>query len=819
VLVHRSPNVILTNWHVVQDAKVNAAKDRIANVYFPDRDEKNRVITRLDHYLKNDKHLRLDGKVIQYDPERDIAMVQVEQAPDTANAIPLAAESAQSLERVFGIGQSGVDYDALWQSNAGDCRQVVPNFSFRKGSGSVTRMLLTSQPINHGDSGGPVVNSRLELVGIVCAKAGKYLELLEKSKGVRVEGMDNMSMIIDVEEARAHLNTGFRMAFKSTFVNPASVFASGPAGRKEIKRRSVDTLIKVLQTGTPQQVALAMTEITEHGAAAVPQLIAMLETIEQRGNWPKVLEALVLIGTPANAAVDAAIRCLGDDYNKTRIAAARFLGCLPEGKKGLPELWKAVGSTDLILRQAAKASILFHGPYNQGHRELLKGLAGIPKNQNPFVKAFYVELILTNMRDMSAGELSQQILQKDINLFESSDQRLRATIAELIRDHPDRFTRSDTFKCLIPLLGDEEPVVQKLALKILDEKLTWNDEPQMSMIIKETKDGKQTGKQIVIEPTKGWESVWAKFAWGKTLSDPKTDKVYLDEKGKYLLFDRIRNTKQEDVDVLLQYINKNTPADGVIWVMQLIERMDGKGQVDFEKIKDYLDTEKFPNIKVQLATLAMVHRQKKPIDTILDELVKLSKHQHRDVRGWAILSLAIVEKENTAILKVFLDGLEDADSDIRDAAKLSLSFCLSRLNRFAGDADLKLARETLVQAKQPDARMMAAHVLANTRGKAASAAQELVRALDDPDIEVRASAVQALGYIGSDATPGVEKIGQLLLHDLDVDETKRQALNKDWDDVVLLKKALDEANRRTAKNDVESLGRALDVARSHAQEK
>jgi S1-C subfamily serine protease len=221
VLVNRNPNVVLTNEHVAGES------GKHVTVFFPDVDENNEIITKLEHYQSKKSALGIAGKVVSADAQRDIALVEISRAPKSAVPIPFCSTSAKKLERVYGIGHSGVDFGSLWQPHTGDCRQLV-DLPLQDGSGSC-RTLLTQQPVNPGDSGGPVVNCRLELVGIVRAKASKFLKNDSRQvKGVTVEGLDNFAMVIDIAELNAYLDSAFEDVYSSSF-NSAPSFIEEPA--------------------------------------------------------------------------------------------------------------------------------------------------------------------------------------------------------------------------------------------------------------------------------------------------------------------------------------------------------------------------------------------------------------------------------------------------------------------------------------------------------------------------------------------------------------------------------------------------------------
>jgi S1-C subfamily serine protease len=119
------------------------------------------------------------ARVLTRDSRRDLPLVRLDQDPDGARAIPLAARSARHGQQLHSIGNPGVG--GLWSYARGTVRGVEPRV-FQVGEEDelfeVKAQILESDiPFHPGDSGGPVVNDRGELVGIVqsyCARCRNW---------------------------------------------------------------------------------------------------------------------------------------------------------------------------------------------------------------------------------------------------------------------------------------------------------------------------------------------------------------------------------------------------------------------------------------------------------------------------------------------------------------------------------------------------------------------------------------------------------------------------------------------------------------------
>lgn len=189
-LIDRSRRWLVTSYHV-------AGEHDAMEVFFPAERGGQPIVDRA-HYLENRRQLRVaglavEGRVLHREKSCDLALIELESLPRSALALPLAARGARPGDDLYSIGNRR-DSDALWVHASGNVRQV-----FRSEEGYYWRslplarkaMLLAAQsPINEGDSGGPIVNDRGEVVAVAAA--------------VRWQ-LPLASLCIDVSELRAFL--------------------------------------------------------------------------------------------------------------------------------------------------------------------------------------------------------------------------------------------------------------------------------------------------------------------------------------------------------------------------------------------------------------------------------------------------------------------------------------------------------------------------------------------------------------------------------------------------------------------------------------
>src|SRR5262249_50048493 len=185
LVIDQQQRLLVTNYHVVTNK-------RDVQVYSPTWADKRLTVDARVYWTK---HRPAKGRVVFTDKARDLALIQLATMPKYTRQLPLAARPPQVGEAVHSIGNSSVgpapDAGYLWRYTKGQVRLLRHlRDTFKSGQAVNCRVVETSSPTNNGDSGGPVVNDRGELVAVVSCCATKDR---------------NISWFIEVSEVRTVL--------------------------------------------------------------------------------------------------------------------------------------------------------------------------------------------------------------------------------------------------------------------------------------------------------------------------------------------------------------------------------------------------------------------------------------------------------------------------------------------------------------------------------------------------------------------------------------------------------------------------------------
>ena len=139
---------VLTNWHVIQGAS------RIAVVFKP------------QNGIEVKKELAFAATPIKVDQEIDLALLKIQSPPQNLKALPLGDMAKVEVgQDVHAIGHPDGE---VWTYTAGLISQIRPNYQWTGADGLLhqSTVIQTQTALNPGNSGGPLLNDRAEIIGI-----------------------------------------------------------------------------------------------------------------------------------------------------------------------------------------------------------------------------------------------------------------------------------------------------------------------------------------------------------------------------------------------------------------------------------------------------------------------------------------------------------------------------------------------------------------------------------------------------------------------------------------------------------------------------
>jgi HEAT repeat protein len=288
------------------------------------------------------------GKLVHTDRRVDLALVQLDQLPPHAQALPIADKSPAVTNPVLSVGQPEGFRGGLWVHTSGDIRQFqhkkwrsgdAPHYTDHEAD-----IILTNSQTNHGDSGGPLVNMRAQLVGVTHGG---------------VPNANALSTFIDVSEVRKLLKhyedqSGVKLALETQ--SGVGGDASGlPKLLAELRSRDAEVRTRAAQ---------ALGDLGPDAQTAIPSLFKALKDRDENVAR-QAARSLRVIGAPSRDDLPLLIGGLRDASPRVRDYAVDALGKMgPEARLAVPELVQLLKAkeTDPELRQQAARCLGQIGP-------------------------------------------------------------------------------------------------------------------------------------------------------------------------------------------------------------------------------------------------------------------------------------------------------------------------------------------------------------------------------------------------------------------------------------------------------------------------
>jgi HEAT repeat protein/S1-C subfamily serine protease len=432
VLIDSGRRLVLTNAHVVEDNKKVA-------VLFPFYDRDNQVIPDPGPYRDKAKETGPNATVVAKSEIQDLALVQIEQVPIGVRPVGISKLPASTGVTVYSIGGSGADDKLLWRLSTGTVRGRARQ-EYRGDVGHLHAMVLETQsPVNPGDSGGPVVNPRVELVGLVAA-----VKLRERL----------VSINIDLTEVRAFVGKYFRDQGE-TWKEPEAEALPPAASLAAV----LDNLIAVLKGGKPADRVVAARRLGNLRAQARPAVQALLG--ESTAADPELRTAIGValgqIGPPDAGAEVVLLQALRARSVVARVYAVKMFATEtaipPDGVRAVTE---ALRDESAEVRALAAQAIAKHGTKARpvAFGSLLDGLADKDQAVREAAAAAIKAVGPPEAEDCSALHAR----------LKHADTRVRVAAATLL---VPLTTTGEVAVPLIKSLADESPEVRALAARAI----------------------------------------------------------------------------------------------------------------------------------------------------------------------------------------------------------------------------------------------------------------------------------------------------------------------------------------------------------------
>ncbi len=383
VVIDRDNRLVLTSYYAVQDVR-----DGI--VVFPVYDRAGGLITERNVYLAWAKgNDAIKCKVLAHDKTRNLALIQLDRIPDGVEALPFAREEPMLDDDLHSVGNP-IGGDSVFVYTPGVVRAVyTKTWTTGDLNRSLTihsRVIEATSPSNPGDSGGPCVNDRGELVGI--------------TQGGKPGAGQAISLFIQASEAEAFIDEAFaavpQLQGKTWSRSRRPTLAPSGGGKAE-RLAKLSSLLKMLESpdeavraqaaqglalaGPDARLALpellkalddknalvrrlvaqALTQIGQPGPKDLPELLPALDSASPEAK-AYVLEALAVLGgePEARPATRAVLRAAGDPDARVRQQAMRAVGTMAAAIGDQPArraLEKGLRDRDKRVRAAAAAAV------------------------------------------------------------------------------------------------------------------------------------------------------------------------------------------------------------------------------------------------------------------------------------------------------------------------------------------------------------------------------------------------------------------------------------------------------------------------------
>lgn len=339
-LIDRDNRLVLTNYHVV-----HGQLDFV--VFFPVYKDGHLISERTIYIQQAKREDAIKGKVVAHDKTRDLALIQLDRVPDGIEALPFAKAEPKQGDHLHSVGNPGGS-GALWVYTPGQVRSVYRKQWIAGGEDFElkldARVVESTSPTNPGDSGGPCVNDRGELVGVT-------------QGGSRVA--NSISFFIERSEAEDFINKTFTGADPlrgKQWVRAQRASLADSGGGAAV---NLPALRKKLLSPDPQVRAEGAQGLQLLGPGARPALPELVTALGDKDAFVRRLAASALrqIGTPLPDDLPDLLPALESSVPEAKIYVLEALVTLGGHAKAAPLVLQATEESDAKVRQQAMRAL------------------------------------------------------------------------------------------------------------------------------------------------------------------------------------------------------------------------------------------------------------------------------------------------------------------------------------------------------------------------------------------------------------------------------------------------------------------------------
>ncbi|MCX7966634.1 MAG: HEAT repeat domain-containing protein [Syntrophorhabdaceae bacterium] len=371
------------------------------------------------------------------------------------------------------------------------------------------------------------------------------------------------------------------------------------------------------------------------------------------------------------------------------------------------------------------------------------------------------------------------------------DVRVRQAVISALNSigHPDMAKR------MVELLKDDDPIVRESAVKIAGY---FGYSECIDLLFERTKDESETVRYAAIQCLPFLEDeralsmivdalkndtakVRAAAAYALAQLDDKEAFVYLkdalydpDPWVRYYAAKAIGEKGNPEAIELLSDVVDNDKAEQVrISAIEAIGKIGGANAVSV--LARFIESDNFDVVRTVVIALGKIHHP-----DALNLLISTTHSNNRLIRKETVRALGLRGGIETINILKWIANTEEID-DVAEEAIESLasigsrdaimalielmshktrrSLCVSKLSQLMGRYIEWIAEG--LNSPNPHVRTSIIDILA--RMKHPDATEVIIKALDDPDIDVRLTAINALGYLGS--RYGEKKLSRIAVYD------------------------------------------------------